>query len=115
MAFAPAKPNVEGPCAVYVMPFPTCPPDPLEHALPAWRATHALGPYQHLHFERQVVPILLAACAAYRAHPGQAGRMWRQLMRELARQPALHAKDEELHSIAHDCWEDLQRAAHRAA
>lgn len=91
-----------------IPPMPS--PRRLDHEMAAWRASHALGPYQHLHFEREVAPILRAACDAYREHPGQPARMWRHLKRQLAHQQAMHSTGEELRRIARDCWEDLQRA-----
>ncbi|PTN55069.1 hypothetical protein [Stenotrophomonas panacihumi] len=92
------------------MTHPLPSPRRLDHELAAWRVSHALGPYQHLHFEREVAPILQAACEAYREYPGQERRMWRHLKRQLARQQAVHSTNEELRRIARDCWEDLQRA-----
>lgn len=91
------------------MTHPAPSPRHLDHELAAWRVSHALGPYQHLDFEREVAPILRAACDAYREHPGQAIRMWRHLKRQLAREQAVHSTSEALRRIARDCWEDLQR------
>ncbi|GEM_PF-3386927 len=83
----------------------------LDAELAAWRVSHPLGPYQHLHFEREVAPILEAACEAYREHPQHETRMWRHLKRRLGRLPSFHSSDVELRLIARDCWEDLRRCA----
>lgn len=75
----------------------------------AWRVSHRLGPYQHLQFERDVAPILQAACEAYRAHPRHETRRLRHLRRHLVCPPSPRLSTEELRLIARDGWEDLRR------